>query len=484
MDVYSCNSSELTFDMYCCVGTVFDSQPSMTIAHPSYLLTATKSCFLKCNNTVHWKLLKHALLSILTHENTTVGYRLSDCNHIKKLCSEYSRPPYVLYMIFWVIVLVVAFFGNLMVILSIVYTRKLRKLNNSMFILSLAFSDLLVAMFIVPLKLKTAYHNLHFCETIFLCRAYITIDNMLFVASITNLLVLTIDRFVALEHTFAYMTIITRKRGKFIVAVVWCYAITWGIPANFNWSDQITAPIVITETLECVSLNKYYITSIFCGIFYLPGVIMCFLYSRIYSIARRHVRVIAAVHKSLRSNRDSNPHPRIISRLTSKTSTITHVTVNEQVYSNLETDDASCIQVTIREQFEEIEMGVKNRASNINEMDENDYPKEFIPETSRRGLNKEKVLMYQVTKTIATVYGCFLICWFPVSILAIGLSWSQTSFLSTHPWPHILIAEILPVLNSTMNPFIYSLTSKQYRKAFYKLVTDIRNTFASYCHHA
>ena len=67
---------------------------------------------------------------------------------------------------------------------------------NSCFIVSLAVSDLLVGLHIVPVKLKNAYHNLYFCNDISLCHTYITIDIILFVASITNLFVLTIDRYV------------------------------------------------------------------------------------------------------------------------------------------------------------------------------------------------------------------------------------------------------------------------------------------------
>ena len=64
-----------------------------------------------------------------------------------------------------------------------------------MFILSLATSDLLVTLFIIPLKLKIVSHNLYFCHSIHLCRIYITVDNTLFVASITNLFALTVDRY-------------------------------------------------------------------------------------------------------------------------------------------------------------------------------------------------------------------------------------------------------------------------------------------------
>ena len=89
-----------------------------------------------------------------------------------------------------------ALIGNLTLILVIFTTQTIRKMTISVFIASLALSDFLVGVIIIPVKLKKAYHNLYFCDTISLCRVYITTDNILFAASITNLFILTIDRYV------------------------------------------------------------------------------------------------------------------------------------------------------------------------------------------------------------------------------------------------------------------------------------------------
>ena len=83
---------------------------------------------------------------------------------------------------------------------------------------------------------------------------------------------------------------------------------------------------------------------------------------------------------------------------------------------------------------------------------------------------EERSKTIKVAKTVAIVYGCFMVCWLPVSIFAIGLAWSHTVFSTVHAWPHVLVAEILPVLNSTMNPIIYSLKTRIYLKSLRKMM--------------
>ena len=86
----------------------------------------------------------------------------------------------------------------------------------------------------------------------------------------------------------------------------------------------------------------------------------------------------------------------------------------------------------------------------------------------------------KVAKTVAVVYGCFMVCWLPLSIFAPGLAWSHTAFSTAHGWPHVVIAEILPVLNSTMNPIIYLLRNKVYMKAFRNMSSRFHHRMRRY----
>ena len=93
---------------------------------------------------------------------------------------------------------------------------RLRHSQSGIFVLSLALSDLLVAVFIIPLKMSIMSNNLHFCSPVYLCRGYVTMDNILFVASITNLFVLTVDRYMGLQYGFGftYNSVLTKRRAR------------------------------------------------------------------------------------------------------------------------------------------------------------------------------------------------------------------------------------------------------------------------------
>ena len=144
---------------------------------------------------------------LLNHETSNRSYNSKECSssvgNTDEQCNDINTQPiYFVCIIALVLMFVAAFVGNVTVIVSIVRTRSLRRLPSGMYILSLAFSDLLVTLFIIPMKLRLLSDNLYFCDGLILCQTYITIDNILFAASTTNLFVFTVDRYVGLEYGF------------------------------------------------------------------------------------------------------------------------------------------------------------------------------------------------------------------------------------------------------------------------------------------
>ena len=290
-----------------------------------------------------------------------------------------------------------------------------------------------------------------------LCRAYITMDNVLFVASITSLFVLTIDRYIGLQYSFGftYKKMMSKRFVRFVIAGIWSYASAWGVAVNLGMA-HFGASIAISNTLQCVCANRYYVTTVFIVVFYLPVFVMCFLYKKIFQIAQRHAKEIAK-HTPKRlpaknPQKCSLDELSILSCMKPGLSIVRfHAIPHEEELTTLSSSDTNI----------PIHLGRRRKQSAF-----------------KSAIRSAK--MSKTTRIIAIVCGCFIVCWLPVSILSIGLVWSKETFSKIRAPVHVVIVDILPVLNSTINPCIYSLVNSTYRKAFRKVFQHSKNKIMGY----
>ncbi|XP_065068740.1 dopamine receptor 4-like isoform X2 [Rhopilema esculentum] len=301
---------------------------------------------------------------------------------------------------FWVLVLLVAVGGNLTVCLVIYNAQMLRNILSNHFIASLAVSDLMVGLFLVPVQIYSSLNFGRLCISRFLCHYYKTMDSISFVASITNLLVITADRFIAVEWPYTYQDIVTKTRSKIAIGVVWFNALLIGGLSNVNWSDESS-----DTTVACWTDNKIYITLLFTIVFYAPTVLMGIAQGRMLFIALRHSRDINAAIPMTAVSKD----------------------------------------------------GSNDEISSIN------HAKQFV--------NRFKKVLreYRAVKIIMVVFGTFVLCWLPVTIIALLHAWCP-GCVTLKTWQTTLLVDVLPVLNSTLNFFIYSVMNREFRKNFKRLL--------------
>ena len=91
---------------------------------------------------------------------------------------------------------------------------------------------------------------------------------------------------------------------------------------------------------------------------------------------------------------------------------------------------------------------------------------------------KQKEL--HATKSVAIVYTAFLVCWFPVCVVNIILMFDVGYFprlLKTNKSLFLFIwyflVQILPAVNTMINPLIYSFSNRQFRIGFKSVYTRI-----------
>uniref|UniRef100_A0A8C4RJW2 G-protein coupled receptors family 1 profile domain-containing protein n=1 Tax=Erpetoichthys calabaricus TaxID=27687 RepID=A0A8C4RJW2_ERPCA len=124
----------------------------------------------------------------------------------------------LLYILAGVLV-VVTFCGNLVVIISISHFSQLHTPTN-LLVLSLAAADFLVGVLIMPIIIIQSIETCWYFGEVF-CFIYTFFLALLTTASIINLAVIAIDRYIAICHPLTYSNKIT------VQIVVWLFAFTY-----------------------------------------------------------------------------------------------------------------------------------------------------------------------------------------------------------------------------------------------------------------
>uniref|UniRef100_U3I5E7 D(1B) dopamine receptor n=1 Tax=Anas platyrhynchos platyrhynchos TaxID=8840 RepID=U3I5E7_ANAPP len=219
-------------------------------------------------------------------------------------------------------------FGNVLVCAAIVRYRHLRSKVTNIFIVSLAVSDLLVALLVMPWKAVAEVAG--YWPFGAFCNVWVAFDIMCSTASILNLCVISVDRYWAISSPFRYERKMTQRLALLMIGVAWALSVLISfIPVQLNWhKDGFGA-----ESCDS-SLNRTYAISSSLISFYIPVAIMIVTYTRIYRIAQVQIRRISSLERaaehaqSCRSNHvDCHHHTSLKSSIRKETKVLKTLSV-------------------------------------------------------------------------------------------------------------------------------------------------------------
>nr|CAH7737967.1 unnamed protein product [Callosobruchus chinensis] len=190
--------------------------------------------------------------------------------------------------ILWICVCVattlVTVLGNVLTMLAISLSKRLSSMMANYFVFSLAVSDLLVG-FSIPYHML--FYTTGFGSSKTSCLLRFVFTSFACASSISNLVVIAMDRYVAIVYPLHYSRFMTKKRVCFLIATGWVTATTMAsVPLIWNdWHEGVRC-----ELVHVVPHN--FLAWVVCPTFALTWTAMLLLYSRICREANGHVKRI------------------------------------------------------------------------------------------------------------------------------------------------------------------------------------------------
>ncbi len=200
------------------------------------------------------------------------------------LCLNFSH---IFIALILVIVVFFTIFGNILIVLSVLVYKRMRTFTNILLV-SLASADLLVGILVTPIALVDLLHGHQWIFGRLLCKMWTTLDVLLCTASILNLCVISLDRYFAITSPLKYTRTRRPKLAVYLLTAVWLTSMVICSPPWFvsAWKHFENVPLNSTEPVVCMytSSLSYRIYSAM-GSFYIPLIIMLFVYYKIFRVA-------------------------------------------------------------------------------------------------------------------------------------------------------------------------------------------------------
>ncbi|XP_062393385.1 trace amine-associated receptor 13c-like [Sardina pilchardus] len=226
-------------------------------------------------------------------DSSTVSYCFPSHN---LSCSKVVRlmPEYISMYIFFALLSFFTVFSNLLVIISICHFKQLRTPTN-LLILSLAVSDFMVGLVVIPIESIKLIESCWYFGKTFCSIFQATVFTVIFV-SLYNLVLIAVDQYYAVCDPLLYCSKMTTTKTLLFIFLIWSYSLIYNLTLlyfNANLYRSQEHMICYGECTMVVSFTWGVVDLIvsFVG----PCAVIIGMYVHILKVAQRQEKLINTV---------------------------------------------------------------------------------------------------------------------------------------------------------------------------------------------
>lgn len=333
------------------------------------------------------------------------------------------------------LIFLLSVFGNLLIIVVLVANKRMRTVTNS-FLLSLAISDLMMAVFCMPF---TLIPNLleDFIFGAAMCKIVAYLMGISVCISTFSLVAIAIERYSAICNPLKSRAWQTRSHAYKVIASTWVLSFLIMIPYPiFSTLIKLTKPNNITAHMCRHDWPKIEVEQAWCilllfVLFFIPGVVMIIAYGLISRELYRGIQFELEQKKGQCGMKNG---------------------ISSTVLCTSDDGDGCYIQVSKRPNSMEMSALTPTGSAKV------DRPRS---NTSEAKLMAKK----RVIRMLIVIVAMFFICWMPLYSVN---TWKAFDLPSAHralSGAPISFIHLLSYTSACVNPIIYCFMNKRFRKA-------------------
>ncbi|XP_055928045.1 trissin receptor-like [Argiope bruennichi] len=363
------------------------------------------------------------------------------------------------------------FFGNLLVMIVVILHRRMRTITN-FFLVNLAVADLCVGLFCVYQNLSF-YLTSHWAFGNFLCKMYHFVHSLSYTASIAILIVISVERYVAIVHPMLSKQVMTSRRLRIVSVTVWLVSAAYCSPRLIMYGTAEVPSINGNMETICILKRSFYdsktydlVNFIVC--FVIPLIIISVLYSiiclrlwRSNQVSKHYGNTTFTARATLasRSRARSSSHPDNLHSMSSRNS--------------YEMQDLGQSRTLNGRNFRASDIIVHDGQYTMTLKRPRCPSTELHPTSTCRSGTKNHVLQSRrkVIRLLVSVVLTFAFCNLPFHARKLWQNWSPDyDGTSANSSIFTIVTTLILYMNSGINPLLYAILSENFRASMLDII--------------